>query len=191
MSGLAHILEDFSKQVAQSGSGLSDLPGFDDGYNAGWDDATEAHRKTQDKLKSELSQALQENAFTFQEARVHVLGALQPLIVELTRKILPAMMHQTAAGHVSEALNQFIELHAPKSLELHVCPEDRQDIELLLTDLPMPVSLKEDGSLEPGQTRFAFEQKEAEVNTPALLAEVTRLLDDYFNQLPQLEAANG
>ena len=192
MSSVAHILEDFSRQISSTdGNSPTDLPGFDDGYNAGWDDATKAHRKTQDKLKSELAQALQENAFTFQEAKIHVLGAIKPLMKELTDKILPAMMRKTTANHVAEALQGFIKSHAPTSLELHVSPEDRPSIELLLPDLSLPVTLTEDATLDAGQTRFAFEQTEAELDCSALLGSVTLLIDDYFNQIPQQEVSHG
>ena len=85
----------------------------------------------------------------------------------------------------------FIKSHAPTSLELHVSPEDRPSIELLLPDLPLPVTLTEDATLDARQTRFAFEQTEAELDCSALLGSVTRLIDDYFNQIPQQEVSHG
>ena len=193
MTAIATLLEDFSTGAFTVDPAIpADLPGFDDGYNAGWEDASLAHKNSQEALKSELSQALQESAFTFQEARSHVLKALRPLMSELTRKVLPDIAYRQAGAHVIDALIGYAEKQASESLTLHVAPESRRDIELLLPpDLAFSVSIRDDSNLAPGQTRFEFEHSETELDIPEMLFAITRMVDDYFDQLPEAEVVHG
>ena len=192
MNSLANILEDFSDQTGRSEIEGVDLPGYDDGYNAGWEDATNAHQKTQDQLKSELSEALQENAFTFHEARSHVLKALKPLMVQIVQTVLPELVVNQSGGLIVDTLMRHLANQVPDSLVLTVAPNDRRNIELLLpTDLPLPVTIREDASLLSGQSQFSFDDSEFEFDLPEILSSISRLVDDYFAQIPQQEAVNG
>lgn len=193
MSSLAHLFEDFTLSLSEATSdSIADLAGFDDGYKAGWEDATAAHRKTQDKLQSDLSQALQSSAFTFQEARVHVISALKPLITGLVRQTLPDALFIQKGALVAEALHQLISDHAPKSVVLHVPPSDRTDIELLLpADPSLDLKIMDDDSLASGQCRFAFDGHETELDLPEVLQSMQQLVADYFSQFPKEHVANG
>lgn len=193
MSSLAHLFEDFTLSLSEdTGDGIADLAGFDDGYKAGWEDATTAHKKTQDKLQSDLSQALQASAFTFQEARVHVLSALKSLITGLVRQTLPDAMFRQQGALVAEALHQLISDHAPQSVVLHTPPSDRANIELLLpADPSLDLKIVDDDSLISGQCRFAFDGHETELDLPEVLHAMQQLVADYFSQLPKEHVANG
>ena len=53
---------------------------FEQGYSAGWEDAAAAQECDQTRIRADVARNLQSRAFTFQDARTHVLQAIRPLI---------------------------------------------------------------------------------------------------------------
>lgn len=193
MSELAHLFEDFSKfSTSGTSESLTDLPGFDDGYNAGWEDATHAHKKVQEKLRVELSEAIQSQTFTFQEARIAVLSDLESVIESMVRQVLPKMMYRQFGNHVVEAFHELIVRHAPEFITIRIPPDARNDVEMLLPpDTDMKLEIEEDASLEAGQCRFEAGSSETELDLTDTLKAMNDLVSDYFSQLPNRKVSNG
>ena len=67
---------------------------YEQGYTAGWDDAAAAQTDDQSRIKADFARNLQSLGFTFQEARMHVLRAIHPLIQEIVSHLLPKIARE-------------------------------------------------------------------------------------------------
>ena len=77
---------------------------FEQGYSAGWEDAAAAQEGDQTRIRADLARNLQSLAFTFQDARTHVLQAIRPLILEMTTRLLPEGAGEARAAVGFEAV---------------------------------------------------------------------------------------
>ena len=110
--GRTLVLEDFGGPLdaltaAGRGAALPEeqrLAAFEDGYQAGWDDAARALSESHQKLSADLAQNLGDLAFTFHEARAHVLKGVEPLLRQMVSRILPDVARHALPGLVVEML---------------------------------------------------------------------------------------
>ena len=88
---LLHLLEDFGGTRGAAGSHPAPndeeietrrLAAFEEGYQAGWDDALHAHTQDRMRLTSDLAQNLLDMSFTYNEAYTHLFRELRPLLIE-------------------------------------------------------------------------------------------------------------
>ncbi len=75
----------------------SKLASYEQGYKAGWDDAAAALAEDQTRIRADLARNLQQLSFTYQEARSHILKAVEPLLEEMVGRLLPDMARETLA----------------------------------------------------------------------------------------------
>ena len=62
---------------------------FDSGYRDGWNDAFAEARSEDSKARTNISSSLQELAFTYFEARQHIMGSFRPLLQAMMDGVLP------------------------------------------------------------------------------------------------------
>lgn len=128
------------------------LQGYDQGYAAGWEDATAAQATEQTRLQTELARNLQALSFTYEEARLHVITALGPFLHQLVTRLLPATGHAALAPVIRDTLLPLAEQAADRPLTLRLNPAARPDVEALLARLPAPpLRIEEEPSLSRGQ----------------------------------------
>lgn len=157
------------------------LAGFDAGYAAGWEDAATAHAEDKARTEAATTAALQTLGFTFQEARSHVLAALEPLLAEITAKLLPAIAQATLPALVVDTVLPLAEGLAEPPVTLRLHPDARAAVErLCVPALGLPVTLVEDPSLTPGDIRLTLDTAEARVNLDDTVAALTAAIADFF-----------
>ena len=78
------------------------LAAYETAYKAGWEDAASAQSEDQARIRADLARNLQQLSFTFQEARAHVLKAVEPLLEEMVNRLLPETARETLAPLVLE-----------------------------------------------------------------------------------------
>ena len=108
------FLEDFSDPLERIQSSRSTVTapvplqdadaGYDRGYEAGWNDALNSERDEAENNLRDMAVALQENGFTYFEARQHVLKSLRPVLDAISEKILPVAAQLSLGSKVVEAL---------------------------------------------------------------------------------------
>lgn len=158
------------------------LAGFDAGYAAGWEDAAAAHAEERARIEALATESLQSLGFTFQEARNHILTALEPLLSEVTAKLLPAIAQTALPALVVEAIAPLAAglSEPPVTLRLH--PAARPAVErLCVPALGLPITFVEDPSLTPGDIRLSLESAEARVNLDATVAALAAAITDFFH----------
>ena len=175
-SGSATIVLD---QVALEDAKLAS---YDQGYSAGWEDAVAAQSEEQSRMRADLSRHLQALGFSYQEARMHVLKAIEPLLVEIVGRLLPDLARETLAPVVLEALMPMAEAMADAPVTLVMNPNARAAIEMLLDRATgLPLTLLEEPTLGEGQVYLRLGTAETEVNLDRAIADITAAVRGFFD----------
>ena len=175
---------DGSVQPLVQASALEDakITSFEQGYTAGWDDAVAAQETDQLRIRSDLARNLQSLAFSFQEARAHVLQAIRPLILEMTNRLLPEMAREALAPTVLETLMPMADEMADTPLTLILNPNVRAQVQSLLDQATgLPMVIEEEPSLSEGQVYIRFGTSETKVDLAQATADITQAVRAFFS----------
>jgi len=167
------------------------LASYDAGYSAGWEDATAAQTGDQTRIGADLARNLQALAFTYQEARGHILRALEPLFEEIIAKLLPTLASETLGGIVLDTLMPMAEGLADAPVTLVLNPNVRAAVEPLIEAATgLTLVIEEEPSLGEGQVYLRFDQNEALVDLDRATAEISTALRGFFDLTPK-DAKHG
>lgn len=170
--------------VVMQGADLEEahLAAYEQGYTAGWDDATGASSDDQTRMRTELSRNLQAMSFTFHEARSHVLRALAPLIEEMTSRILPEIAREALAPLVVEALMPLAEEAADAPVVIVLSPAARPAVEALLeASAGLPFTLREEPTLGEGQVYIRLGDTETRIDLDRATDEIAQAVHGFFD----------
>ena len=155
---------------------------FEHGYSAGWDDAVAAQQGDQTRIRADLARNLQSLAFTFQDARSHVLQAIRPLILEMVDRLLPEVAREALAPTVLEALTPLADDLADAPLTLVLNPAVRGQVEDLISQATgLPMVIDEEPSLPEGQVYIRFGPTETKVDLSQVTADIAIAVRAFFN----------
>lgn len=157
------------------------LASYEQGYTAGWEDAVSAQKEEQGQLSADLAHNLQALSFTYHEARIHVLKALEPLLLDIVAKVLPAIARDALGPAVLNALLPFAEGAADTPVKLLCNPNARGAIEPVLerANAP-PIELVDEDTLGEGQVSLQLGDNELRVDLDGAIAEITAALADFL-----------
>lgn len=158
------------------------LQAYEQGYTAGWDDAAAAQTHDQTRIKADFARNLQSLGFTFQEARMHVLRAIQPLIEKIITCLLPEVAREALASVALEALMPLADemADAPVTLVLH--PASRAAVETLLEQATgLPLTIIEEPTLGEGQVYLRLGDAETRIDLDRASADISTAVHDFFD----------
>lgn len=157
------------------------LASFEEGYTAGWEDAVAAHVEEQARLSEDLARNLQGLAFTYHEARDHVLRAVEPLIVQMASQLLPRLAAASLGPILVETMRPHMAAATEMPITLVINPAVRPVVELLVAaNGSVPVDIAEDPSLTEGQALIRFAQAETRVDLDHATSAILAAVDDFF-----------
>ena len=157
------------------------LVAYDSGYAAGWEDAAAAQSSDQTRVSADLARNLQSLAFTFHEARGHILRALEPLLTEVTGRLLPDLARETLAPLVLDILMPIAEKNVDVPVSLILNPAARPAVESLLEQATgLPITVVEEPSLSEGQVYLRLGTVETHINLDRAIAEITTAVRGFF-----------
>ncbi|RUS64923.1 flagellar biosynthesis protein [Pseudorhodobacter sp. E13] len=157
------------------------LASYEQGYSAGWEDATSAQKDEKALLAAELSRNLQALSFTYHEARVHVLRALEPLLIGMVDQILPQIARDTLGPTVLKALTPLAEEMAETPIKLLFNPVARPALETMLLSLKgPPLELIEEPTLGEAQVYLRLGESEVRVDLEGAITEIRTALTDFL-----------
>ena len=155
---------------------------FEQGYSAGWEDAVAAQSGDQNRIRADLARNLQSLAFTFQDARSHVLQSIRPLILEMVERLLPEVAREALAPTVLDTLTPMAEELADAPLTLVLNPAVRGEVEDLVTRATgLPMVIEEEPSLPEGQVYIRFGPTETKVDLSQVTADIAAAVRAFFN----------
>lgn len=190
MSSPFSLLESFDDRLppesaetnSSSGGGTAGeqarLAAYEAGYQSGWDDCAAAEREGLKHVKAELARNLRDLAYTYHEARMHMMSALEPFLRELFESVLPSIVGKATVEvvieEIVEAAGDVLDIPA----EVTVAPSEAELFRSLLPDsLPMPVALRVEETLAEGQVYVRLGQAEKKIDLTRILARLTSALD--------------
>jgi flagellar assembly protein FliH len=155
---------------------------FEQGYSAGWEDAAAAQEGDQTRIRADLARNLQSLAFTFQDARTHVLQAIRPLILEMTTRLLPEVAREALAPAVLEAVMPLADDLADAPLTLVLNPAVRDRVEALVAQATgLPMQIEEEPSLGEGQVYIRMGPTETKVDLTEVTDDIAAAVRGFFN----------
>jgi len=158
------------------------LASYDSGYAAGWEDATAAQNGDQSRIRADLARNLQALSFTYQEARSHILRAIEPLIAQMTDKVLPLIAKETLGAVVLDTLLPLADNMADAPVTLVLNPVVRAAIEPLVTEVTgLPLKIEEEPSLSEGQVYLRLGPSETVVDLDRATQEIAATVRSFFD----------
>ncbi|MCF6233705.1 MAG: ABC transporter ATP-binding protein [Rhodobacteraceae bacterium] len=190
---ITHLLEDFSTgdtvgnvMSLMSEDSLEDLrlDSFEKGYSAGWEDAFAAQDKDRTRIAAGLADCLGDMSFTYQEALSEMMRSVQPVLCNLVDLVLPEIMQQTIGNHITEQLCDMVRDQASGAASVVVPIGARASLASILTlNMPMPVKITEDASLDPGRAYLRLGTSEREIDSTALITSIRDSVDAFNYQI--------
>lgn len=158
------------------------LASYDSGYAAGWEDATAAQSGDQSRIRAELARNLQALSFTYQEARSHVLRAIEPLLTETVGKLLPEIARASLGGIVLDALMPMAETLADAPVVMVLNPASRPAVETLISEATgLPIVIEDEATLGEGQVYLRLGGSETCVDLDRATVEIMTALRGFFD----------
>jgi hypothetical protein len=160
---------------------------FDKGYAAGWDDATTAVTTDRSAAETEVLRNLQALGFTFQEARMHLLRGLRPLLTTMMGRLLPEMGRAVLCDLVLDVLIPQAEATLSRPATVHAHPRTQRYLDGLIARAKgMPLKTVDDPALGEGQVfvRFA-DGNETLIDIDRAVAQILSVVGSFFEQSEQ------
>lgn len=136
---------------------------------------------------SEISSTLSDMAFGYEEARHHILGQLQPLVRQISDKVLPNIAKVGFGAHLSEFINLELEKSASLPIQIGVAPDVLQTLDDL-DDYDHCVFVS-DPKLQDGQAVIQQKHVEVFLDIPSLILDLQTALNGL--ESPERSTSNG
>ena len=158
------------------------LAAYETGYKAGWDDAADAQSEDQTRIRADLARNLQQLSFTYQEARAHILKAVEPLLEEMVSRLLPETARETLAPLVLERIMPMVEDLTDQPIHLVLNPAMRIPVETLIEQATgLPMTIEEEPTLPEGQVYIRHGGTEAKVDLTRVTADIAAAVRGFFS----------
>ncbi|WP_299372737.1 hypothetical protein [uncultured Tateyamaria sp.] len=180
-------------RLVKSAEELEDLKleAFENGYQAGWDDAVKAQASTLTHVSSGLATSLQEASFDYHEMRSSLNGSVQTILNRVVSVLLPQMARASLGAHICEQITAASRSALDRPIEVVVAPEAEAAVTGLLGEqLKDPFELSLDPLLAPSQVLLRLGDKETEINLDKMIAEIAAAIEAYFHT-QNLEVRDG
>lgn len=162
------------------------LASYEQGYAAGWEDAAAAQSEDQSRLRADIARNLQTLGFTYQEARVHVLRAVEPLLTDMIARLLPAVARTALGPIVMETLLPMAESLAETPVTLVLNPVSRPAVEAFLASTcGLPLTVVEEPSLGEGQVYIRLGDIEARVDLDAAVTAIGEAVAGFYTLIEE------
>jgi len=177
-------LENFEDDKAQAVPESSD---FKRGYEAGRAAAIEARESATARAIQELSSTLHDMNFGYEEARLHLMGKLRPLLTQLSEIALPEILHLSFGAHLNELVETHFDGLAEECLAISVAPEVANRLKSGLSSGDPRFVFVPDTSLDAGQAIIKGGDTHVMLDLPDLL----KTLQTALSGLETLQGAKN
>ena len=196
-ASLAHRYRDFGgasrteePATAPSEDALQDLQlaSFENGYQAGWDDAVAAQSAEAESATTAMAQSLQDMAFTHHEAYRKLTLAMKPLLTLVAEKVLPQMAQRLVGAHLVQQLSDLMKTQAQAAIEIAVAPGELDALKAALDGTAgVPFTLRPDPALGPHEAQLRLGDTERHIDVDAVLRDLGAAFDAFFDQLRETD----
>jgi flagellar assembly protein FliH len=167
------------------------LEAFENGYQAGWEDAIKAQASTGSHVSSDLAARLQDASFEYHEVRNTLNGAVQDIMTELVKTLLPKIAQESLGTHVREQVAAMTRSGLDRRIEIAVAPESEDAVRSVLdAAVGPPFELVADRFLAPTQVVLRLGPDEREINLARVVDEIGTTITAFF-ETEKPEVTNG
>lgn len=157
------------------------LAAFEDGYKAGWEDAATAQSDAKAARDAEVARTLQSLVLGLEEARTHVLRAVEPLIMQIVGTVLPEMSRVTLAPVVAEVVFPLVSRSASAPIRLRTSPGARDAVEHHLSRITgLSFEVIEEPSFGDGCVQVVAGEVEALIDLGSVTQTVMQTVEAFF-----------
>ena len=158
------------------------LSSYENGYRAGWEEASATRTALAALSKNDLSQHLQKLSFTYHEAQAHVLAALHPLLLQVVGQIMPQIAREALATMVVEMLIPLADRLGQAPVILRVNPAAQQALlSAIEANTSLPIQITPDPTLGEGQVHLQLGTAEAELDLDKATADIATAVRGFFD----------
>ncbi|MDW3223530.1 MAG: ABC transporter ATP-binding protein [Paracoccaceae bacterium] len=162
------------------------LQSFEEGYQAGWDDAVKAQTDATMKVSTEFGQNLQDMSFTYHEALSKLTLSIEPMMTQIVDRLLPAVTRQAVGAHIASELNNMVKAEAGQLIEIVVAPENVETVkELGKSGLTEAFEIIAEHSLGQGQAYVRIGSDEKSIDVDSVVLGVSEALTAFFHEAKQ------
>lgn len=141
------------------------LAAYEHGYLAGWEDAAKREEAEAALSRTAIQRSVERLAFTYNDARGHLIEALRPLFSAILSTMLPAAVRISLVPLVIETLMPLATAAAALPITLRVPPGQKFAFEAAIEGLVLPpLDIVETDDLAEGQAEFAFGGEETRID---------------------------
>lgn len=194
MSG--YLLEDFGdgavpRTSSQAGRARSEADRFEEGYNAGWDDAMTRVEAEQTRVAERLAERLGMMEMSQRSANAAALAALEPTLREIFDTLLPRAAERAFLPILLEEVGAVLGADVGR-LTLHVAPEEEGAVQRLLDRAGHArgnVVIRAEPTLSISQALIRWEGQERRVDLEGVLAALDEALETFLATMDRGEDA--
>lgn len=166
--------------VAPAQAEADKVTSYEQGYQAGWDDALRAEAQQQSRISADFARNLQEVSFSFHEARAHLVKATVPLLNQLVDAVLPEIAKKTLGLRLMEEMQSLMEDSIDGTIDLMVSPESRLVLERQLPESSTAqIRLIEEPALAEGQVFLRVGKIEREIDIARVQACISDAIQSF------------
>lgn len=178
-------------QISEADLEAARLSGYEAGYQAGWDDATNSGDDERERIGAEFARNLQDLGFTFHEARSHVMQSLEPLLVSMVNKVLPTLISSTIGQAIVEEILPLAADAADCPIEVVTYPDGRATLENFLSrNITVPLSIVEEATLAEGQVYIRMGSTEKQIDLSGAVHRIGEAISGLY-EINEKAVENG
>lgn len=193
----SHLFEDFGDAPKQVDDGTplgaeevedQKLQAFENGYQAGWDDAIKAQTDTGTQISAGLAASLQDASFEYHEVRSTLNTAVQEIMSGVMKTLLPKLAQASLGAHICEQVMAMTHSGLERTIEIAVAPDAEAVVKSRLSEgIEGPFEIVVDRHLAPTQVLLRLGSDEREINLEHMLNEISTTITNYFEtQNPEI-----
>lgn len=157
------------------------LATYEEGYAAGWDDAIFAQNADIARLRADLGRNLADMTLNYRDAQNHLLNALEPLLRDMVTKVLPTIAHQTLGPMILDEIRPVAHDLLARPVVVRTSPENAPLVETTLAGCDMPLTVRGDDTLGPGQALVDLGQSERCIDLDRVIGAIDRAVQSFFH----------
>lgn len=157
------------------------MAAYEQGFKAGWDDATHAEAENQMRIGAEFARNLQDLGFTFHEARSHIMKALEPLLTEMVSKVLPQLVAETIGHTILEEILPLAENASDAPIQMVISPNSLPAVKKILdVSVSVPLEIIEEESLADGQVFLRLGDLEKKIDMDSAVEKIGEAIRSVY-----------
>jgi flagellar biosynthesis/type III secretory pathway protein FliH len=186
----SHLFQDFGTEqpiktgrTAMAVEEIEDLKlqAFENGYQAGWDDAVKAQSNTRTHVASGLASSLQSASFEYHELRATLNASVRGIMMQMAETILPMIAKASLGAHIQERITEATRDALDRPIEIAIAPESEEAVRAVLSDkVPDPFVLVPDPLMDSTQAILRLGSRETEINLDRVMVDIGTAITTFF-----------